>query len=76
MSMLVALFLLQAPVSFTTVAQGAVSAIDEPRHAVVRTAAEWQSLWDTHSPEAQAPTVDFTRAVVVGVFLGARPTDA
>lgn len=73
--MLVALLLLQAQLSFTTVAQGAVSAIDEPRHAVVRTAAEWQTFWRTHSPETTVPTVDFTRFIVVGVFLGARPTD-
>ncbi len=75
MSILAAPFMLQAVLSFTTVAQGPVSAIDEPRQVVVRTAAEWQRLWRTHSPESPAPSVDFTQGIVVGVFLGARPTD-
>ena len=73
--MLVALLLLQNLVSFATVAEGAISAVDERRHVVVRTAEEWQTLWSSHSPTAPAPAVDFAQSVVVGVFLGARPTD-
>ena len=60
-------------ISFTSVAQGTRSQIQEPRQVVVRTAADWQTLWTAHD-SAAAPTVDFSRAIVVGVFLGTRPT--
>ena len=56
-----------------TVAQGAMSNIEEPRQVVVRTAAEWQALWKEHSPETALPAVDFAQSTVVGVFLGSRP---
>jgi hypothetical protein len=59
---------------FATVTQGAISNIDEPRQAVVRTAAEWQALWKAHDPGSPAPLVDFTQSFVVAVFLGSRPT--
>ena len=69
--------LVQAVVStaipFTSVAQGTRSQIQEPRQVVVRTAAEWQTLWTAHD-SAAAPDVDFSSAIVVGVFLGTRPT--
>lgn len=57
----------------TTVAQGNGSLIDEPREVVIRSASEWQALWKQHSPQPM-PRVDFNGAVVVGVFLGTRPT--
>ena len=57
-----------------TVAQGAMSGIEEPRQAVVRTAAEWRALWKEHAPGQAAPVVDFAQSMVVGVFLGSRPT--
>ena len=59
---------------FVSVAQGAMSNIEEPRTVVVRTAAEWQALWKEHDPERPPPAVDFAQATVVGVFLGSRPT--
>jgi PrcB C-terminal len=59
---------------FATLAQGAMSTIEEPRQAVVRTAAEWQALWKAHQPETPAPAVDFAQSLVVGVFLGSRPS--
>jgi hypothetical protein len=65
--------LLQVTVAVTTVARGADSQITEPREVVVRTADEWRTLWAAHSA-ARAPNVDFSRAIVVGVFLGSRPT--
>jgi hypothetical protein len=58
----------------TTVAQGAMSNIEEPRQVVVRTAAEWQALWKEHDAQNAAPVVDFTQSIVVAVFLGTRPT--
>jgi len=64
---------MQAMLTQTTVAQGSGSLIEEPREVVIRSAGEWQALWKQHSPEP-APRVDFNGAVVVGVFLGSRPT--
>jgi hypothetical protein len=60
-------------IAFANVAQGTASQIDEPRRVVVRTAEEFQALWKTHST-APLPKVDFSKAMVVGVFLGMRPT--
>ena len=57
-----------------TVAQGTMSNIEEPRTVVVRTAAEWQALWKDHDPQQAVPAVDFAQSMVVGVFLGSRPT--
>ena len=57
-----------------TVAQGTMSGIEEPRQAVVRTAAEWQALWKEHAPGQAVPAVDFAQSMVVAVFLGSRPT--
>ena len=65
--------MLQATVAFTTVARGTDSQITAPREAIVRSADEWRALWSAHRAEA-APTVDFSRFMVVGVFLGTRPT--
>jgi PrcB C-terminal len=60
---------------FATVAQGAMSGIEEPRQVVVRSATEWQMLWRQHGQEpATLPVVDFTESLVVGVFVGSRPT--
>jgi hypothetical protein len=65
--------LIQATVAFTTIARGTDSQITEPREAVVRSADEWGALWSAHRSE-RPPTVDFSRFMVVGVFLGTRPT--
>jgi len=60
-------------VPFTNVASGTSSLIDEPREVVIRTQADWQAFWKTHSTQP-APVVDFSKSVVAGVFLGMRPT--
>ena len=65
--------MLQAAVAFTSVARGTDSQVTEPREVVVRSADEWGALWSTHGSD-RAPTVDFSRFMVVGVFLGTRPT--
>jgi hypothetical protein len=56
-----------------SVAQGTDSQITDPRQVVVRTEEEWRSLWAAHSPRP-VPPINFSRAVVVGLFLGSRPT--
>jgi hypothetical protein len=70
------LLLLQISVPIVTVVRGATSQIMEPRQVVVRTAAEWQSLWREHSeqPLPAGETVDFTRFMIAGLFAGSRPT--
>jgi len=57
-----------------TIAKGDQSSIDEARQAVARTPAEWQALWRQHDPERRVPAVDFSKEMVVGLFLGSRPT--
>lgn len=64
----------QAPaMTFTTIARGDDSRIEEPREAVARTAAEWAALWKTHG-SGKPPAVDFGGSMVVAVFLGTRPS--
>jgi protease stability complex PrcB-like protein len=57
-----------------TIAKGGQSSIDDALQAVARTPAEWQALWRRHDPERRLPAVDFSKEMVVGVFLGSRPT--
>jgi hypothetical protein len=61
-------------VAYTTIASGAHSGIDDRREVVVRSAAEWAALWKEHAAGQPAPSVDFARSIVVGLFLGSRPT--
>ncbi len=56
----------------TTINSDLMSGIDRPQQTVVRTADEWQALWQRHAPGRPAPAVDFTRNMVVAVFLGSR----
>lgn len=57
-----------------SLARGDQSNIDDTRQAVARTEAEFTALWRQHAPDRPAPTVNFSREMVVGVFLGSRPT--
>jgi len=57
-----------------TVDKGEQSNIDEAKQVVVRTEAEWTRLWQQHSPDRKRPPVDFSKEMVVGVFMGSRPT--
>jgi hypothetical protein len=65
-------------VPFSTLAKGLASGVDEPVHAVVRSQTEWAALWSRHMRTQTAPppppTVDFSRDMVVALFMGARPT--
>ena len=67
-----------AALPFSTVAKGAASGILEPLQVAIRTQDEWVAFWARHT-RAQvqpppAPPVDFSREMVVGIFLGARAT--
>lgn len=57
-----------------TLDKGDQSNVDSPKQVVVRTAAEWTALWRQHSPDRPMPRVDFSREMVVGMFMGSRPT--
>jgi hypothetical protein len=61
-------------VPFKTVDRGLQSHIEKAREVVVRTPAEWIALWKEHAPDRPQPKVDFARSIIVGVFLGSRPT--
>ena len=60
--------------AFRVIDKGTQSGIDDARQVVVRTADEWAKLWRVHGMDRARPKVDFAREVVVGVFLGSRPT--
>ena len=65
------------PLSFSTVELGASSGIREPTRVVVRTSREWLVVWARHVQPVGAvvpPPVDFSREMVVGVFMGQRAT--
>jgi len=73
---LVATFLmtLQAPAPVRSIDKGLDSQLDTPRQATARTAAEWEALWRLHGGERARPPVDFAKELVVGVFMGSRPS--
>ena len=58
----------------TTIQKGNFSGVREPLQAIIRTPAEWESLWKRHasiqSPTSPLPAVDFGAEIVVGIFLG------
>jgi PrcB C-terminal len=57
-----------------TLDKGDQSNMDDANQAVVKTEAAWKQLWQHHSPDRPRPAVDFTKEMVVGVFMGSRPT--
>ena len=56
------------------VAKGDMSGVETMRQVTVRTAAEWQKLWKEHAPDEKLPVVDFNSNMVVGIFLGSKPS--
>ena len=72
--LLVLLLQNSASPTFRVVEAGTRSLIDRPRQAVVRTDAEWQQLWRDHAGDHALPPVDFSREMIVALFLGTRPT--
>jgi hypothetical protein len=59
---------------FTTIARGDGSGQLTARQVVVRTPAEWQTLWKFHGRTEKLPEIDFNTRTVVGVFLGTKPS--
>jgi len=65
---------IQGGVPTRTIDKGTQSSIDAARTVVARTPQEWTAVWRAHAHGKPAPAIDFTREMVVGVFLGTRPT--
>ena len=68
--------ILQATIPMRSIDQGLSSQIDESRQASARSVEEWSTLWKQHAGERTRPAVDFSKNVVVAVFLGTRPSAA
>jgi hypothetical protein len=66
--------LLQSTTPMRAVDKGSQSGIRTARQAVIRTDAEWTELWRAHAPRRPEPEIDFSKEMVLGVFLGTRPT--
>jgi hypothetical protein len=64
--------MLEAP-NTRTIEKGDQSNIDEAKRVLVRTDAEWTTLWRQHHTDKPRPAVDFSKEMVVGVFMGSRP---
>jgi len=56
-----------------TIEKADQSNIDDAKRVLVRTDAEWTKLWQQHSPDRPRPAIDFSKEMVVGVFMGSRP---
>lgn len=71
---ILSLTVLAAQAMFTNVAKGDVSGQQIAKQVTVRTAADWKALWKDHGPAEKMPAVDFTKNMVVGIFLGSKPS--
>ena len=66
--------ILQATMPMRSIDKGVMSNMDAGRQATARSTDEWAKLWTEHAGERTRPNVDFSRDVVVAVFMGTRPT--
>jgi hypothetical protein len=66
------LMTLEAP-STRTIEKGDQSNVDDAKQVLVRTEAEWTRLWQQHATGRPKPSVDFSKEMVVGLFMGSRP---
>jgi hypothetical protein len=64
----------RSEVPMEKVATGERSGIAEARTVVVRDEVAWQALWNEVAIRKPIPTIDFAKRMLVGVFLGTRPT--
>ena len=64
----------QAADLMRTIDKGTHSSVDDARTVTVRSADAWAKLWRAHAADKAPPAVDFSKEMVVGVFLGSRPT--
>ena len=66
--------ILQASLPMRTIEKGVMSNMDDARQTSAHSVEEWSRLWTLHAGERTRPNVDFSREVVVAVFMGTRPT--
>ena len=57
-----------------SVDKGTQSNVSARGEVTIRDAEAWATLWREHAPNRPQPAVDFSREMVVGVFLGTRAT--
>jgi hypothetical protein len=72
--LVVSLIVNAQPASLRTLDKGAQSNVDDRLTATASTEAEWTTLWKKHNFDKPAPAVDFSKEMVVAVFMGSRPT--
>src|SRR6059036_1333667 len=54
--------------------KGLQSGIDSPRQVTIRSREELTKLWKENGQNTPTSAVDFSKEMVVGVFMGSRPT--
>jgi PrcB C-terminal len=68
----------KSQLSIATVEKGDRSGIRGPLQTVIRNQDEWKALWKRHSSTdtspSPAPSIDFDREMIVGIFLGEKST--
>lgn len=74
MTILLAAVMQQGGASFRLLDKGDQSNMDDARQVVARTADEYNTLWRLHAPDRPQPKVDLSKEMIVGVFMGSRPT--
>ena len=62
------------PIPFKVLVQGGHSGVEEKREVVARTAEEFKALQVSPPPDGAMPKIDFATTMVVGVYLGTRPS--
>ena len=74
-ALIVGLTVLQAAVPpVRSLDKGTRSEIVVARQVTIRDQDAWNALWQEHAAARPRPNVDFSSEMVVGVFLGTRPT--
>jgi hypothetical protein len=63
----------QTPAQPRTIEKGDQSNVEDARQVLVRSDAELRTLWQQHAPDRPVPNVDFSKEMVVAVFMGSRP---
>jgi len=63
----------QAPPQPRTIEKGDQSNLEDAKQVLVRTEAEWIALYRQHNFDRPPPKIDFSKDMVVAVFMGSRP---
>ena len=63
----------QTPPQPRTIEKGDQSNVEDAKQLLARSEAELRTLWQQHAPDRPAPSIDFSKEMVVAVFMGSRP---